>query len=283
MASFSWKDLSGRQAGGDSYRFGDITRIVVNATKGGIQKLRINFRSMLEPSHPDDSQSDQPSQPKILFRTFDDLLAHTPVSAMDRPHSLEMKRIWLSFFNACFACGVRSIQTGMLSAEDVEDCEPFLFLGLPALAASECCIRSVGRTGLVLSDNTLAKTTELSGDVEVAICAQMMELVSAFEAAQAASDTTRPLIDTAELQVLRIKVLHASGDAMICGNPQSDVLLNQLCGKAVSIATQASQLVFFRGAFMLVIEALKEHSRLKATDVVCSSGLSAEGSAEGSA
>ena len=277
MASLSWKERSGRKGGTDSYKFGDLTRIVVNATIGGYQKLQFKFQSMLEPQ----SQSEQLPRQKLLFGTFDDLLAHSPVPVTDRPHSLEMQRIWLSFFNACFACGVRSIQTGILSSEDVEDCEPYLFLGLPALAASECCIRSVGRTGLVLSDNSLAKASELSGDVEVSICAQMMELVSAFEAAQAATGTTGPLIDAAELQVLRVKVLHASGDAMICGNPQSDVLLNQLCGKAVSIATQASQLVFFRGAFMLVIEALREHSLRQATEskVVNTSGRSAEGSA----
>ena len=49
-----------------------------------------------------------------------------------------------------------------LAKPQVEDNEAFLFLGLPALASLECCLRSVGRGGLMLADGSTLRPNEVN-------------------------------------------------------------------------------------------------------------------------
>jgi hypothetical protein len=56
---------------------------------------------------------------------------------------------------------------------------------------------------------------------------------------------------------LRLKVLHASGDAARCDDSEEEVIANQVCSMAVNIATNVSQFLFFQKAFMVVLEQLE--------------------------
>lgn len=115
---------------------------------------------------------------------------------------------------------------------------------------------------MVLTPNQVpAKDSEAA-----ALLHQMFELTASLEAATGGSGVSGGgggggggrLLGEADLAVLREKAVRASGDGAACADLGAERVANQLCGRAVGIATQISQLDFFRGAFMLVIEDLRQ-------------------------
>ena len=88
---------------------------------------------------------------------------------------------------------------------------------------------------------------------------KMFQLIATLEEAQGGGGGAQ--LDEESLAVLRDKTLHASGDhSTVADDPSVDRLANRICGSAVSIATEISQLGFFRGAFMLVIDGIAKQA-----------------------
>merc|ERR1711924_165604 len=80
--------------------------------------------------------------------------------------------VWHMFFTQARACGVKAVEQGVISVADVEEQEPYLFLGLPGLTLLELALRSLDAEtdtlvlacGAVLSRRSLpegAGSTEL--------------------------------------------------------------------------------------------------------------------------
>ena len=53
-----------------------------------------------------------------------------------------MDAIWVSFFNATFEVGEGAMAKGLITTDDCLECEPFLFIGLPASTVLEAVLRS---------------------------------------------------------------------------------------------------------------------------------------------
>ena len=241
----SWKEASNRRNGPESYRFGDITRSL-------FYKARTKLLSFLD---------DNGRQTRhVLFQNFSEIIPSDATSRDMRPVE---KKLWLNLFNACYACGMRALSTGLLNLRDVEDQESWLFLGMPALAILECCLRSAARQRdghLLLADGTSLRHGDIRASVvddgdSAAALGEMLELIVQIRSASAGAE---PRLSEESLNVLRVKILHASGDASRAADNETEVLLNQLCGKAIGIATQVSSLPFFRFAFLTVLEAIEE-------------------------
>jgi len=219
MSNLTWKESAGRSYGKDGYLFGDMMRTLFN-------KLTV-ARAQFSEDRPVTEGRLQP--PPGLFSSFDALKSLSGVTESPHdtgaPSTLE-NRVWLSLFNACHACGAHALCTGVLERDEVKDCEAFLFLGLPALAALECCLRSVGKQGLVLADGTVLGRGQVDASTEAGrLLDQMLGLIAMLEAATAGS---APELDAASLDVLRSKAVHASGEHAACADPAADRLANQV-------------------------------------------------------
>lgn len=252
--SSSWKDSSGRKNGPEGYRFGDFTRSV-------LRKAVAPLRSMLAAENDDSGggrkNTSGPAAPPPLFRSFDEILERSGAAirvGIGAEEALEQK-VWLALFNACFACGVGALRGGILTLDDVEDREGYVYLGLPALATLEAGLRSVGRQGLVLSDGTVVRRDQLRARSEAAtLLDEMFGLIERLELAQSPGQgvqldeqglallrakVVRPFSDECHFRfaskcVCRIlynhwpQVIHASGDFRTCPDPSVEVLANQV-------------------------------------------------------
>mmetsp|Transcript_43222 Transcript_43222/g.97687 ORF Transcript_43222/g.97687 Transcript_43222/m.97687 type:complete len:203 (+) Transcript_43222:481-1089(+) len=63
---------------------------------------------------------------------------------------MAMDAIWNSFFCACALALNEAVEAGWVAREDVEDSEPYLFLGVPGLVLFNALERSLGSEGVIL-------------------------------------------------------------------------------------------------------------------------------------
>lgn len=248
----TWKGRSGRRRGAEGYQFGDLTRSII---VGGNSVLSFC------PNASHGTSIEEQITTKPLFRSFQEISGanHNHINKMEQ-------KVWLSLFNACYACGSSAIELNLLEHDDVADQEAFVFIGIPALAVLECCLRSIGQGGkLILFDGSSLdpKIASEVGEGEAKAAFEgMIRLRGDLELA-----LTQGPIAQESLQTLRMKVLHASGAEITAADEGVEKILNGLCGSAVGISTRITQLPFFQSAFMIVLQAITEEEHFQNSNV----------------
>ncbi|CAE7349280.1 unnamed protein product [Symbiodinium sp. CCMP2456] len=86
----------------------------------------------------------------------------TSVSSLTWRHlvgEFSMKDVWDACLKRAVALGVELHAAGRISTDDLEGMEPFLFLGLPAVAVVQLVRRSADKSGLVFDEDRMTVTS----------------------------------------------------------------------------------------------------------------------------
>ena len=255
-ADRGWKEAAGRKGGKMGYQFGDFTRVAVSNLFGDKHKTGRGDGMGVMPT------------PEPLFRSTAELelAVHGAPSVLDG--------VWLGFFNSTYAVGRLALGAGELSVDAIEDSEPSVLVGLPALAALECAIRSavaaeddrlvtfdgkqVGRTALVAGQGVdRMRGVERAADT-LALFDTMIDL---------AQRVGRCRLSASGLAALRARALAVSGsDTRVAEalEPAEDAEINGLVALSQSVATRLSQMALYKRAFGKVLEALGNERRHEA-------------------
>ncbi len=188
--------------------------------------------------------------------------------------------VWNSFFNQSFTLGADALAKGIISKEEIEDQDPFLFLGLPAAVMYAGLERSVelGAKGIVLAKG-LEVTEENrpfgnASNIFWGPCMRIKELIKAANLEKNEKGFIRKALlrqhnedqDLATIDESRLKVL------------------NEIIGSTNSMAIRMSRLMKFSSRFREVLSMLteantgagKDDEEVAGTDGSLSVGLSVE-------
>lgn len=252
-----WKDAAGRKSGKEGYAFGDLTRVAVSNLFGDKHRAKGATESMgVMP------------MPVPLFQTRSEL-GHLV------GHASLLDGLWLGFFNATYAVGRLALFSGELSVDAIEDSEPAVLIGLPALASLECAIRSavaakdgnligfdgkeVGRAAL----RTGAAVDHARGQGQAAT-----DALALFDSMiQLATSVGESRLSAGGLASLRARTLAVSGTDTRAGgalDPAEDAEVNGLVALSQSVATRLSQMPLYKSAFGKVLQALGDETRHEA-------------------
>lgn len=265
--SSSWRESAGRNAGPDSYIFGDISRSALRTFSTGIDWKSASGRSAGSSEY---KFGDITRSGWQRFSTCVDWRAHSGRTGGEREYQFgdimrsivsavktcasqeretfdgDISEVWMLFFIQCEECGSGALAKGLISDDDVASQEPYLFLGLPGLCMLECILRSSGPnispTALLLTDGREI----LASDVPTEDGAP--ELFAAMLYAKRVISEAN--LDQGRLKRLKRAVLRAEGDEA------GDAELARIASIFQRIATDISQLSFFRRNFLNVLEAL---------------------------
>lgn len=235
MDGIDWKAASGREVGSEGYVFGDITRAGCHTFSTGLNWQSASGRT----SGPSTYQFGDVTR---------SLVSLVWSCARDNSEKFDggINEVWTSFFLQCEECGKAALASGLISFEDVAAQEPYLFLGLPGLCILECVLRSLppkaSPNALVLADGR-----EISPD-SVPVGDGAPELFAALLHAKHA--VVEAKLDGDRVNRLRIAVLRAEGDE------GGEVEVSRLASVFQQIATDISQLPFYRMQFLSVLEEL---------------------------
>lgn len=248
-----WKEAAGRAGGKDSYKFGDMTRLAVSNLFGDKHKRK----------GADADMGVMPT-PTRLFQSTADL----ELTASGAPASV-LDGVWLGFFNSTYAVGRLALLAGELSVDAIEDADPSVLIGLPALAALECAIRSATAASdgkLVAFDGTRVGRNALVAGATV----DRVRGVGRASDTLALFDTMVELaqrvgvcrLSAAGLASLRARTLAVSGtDTRVALEPTEDAEVNGLVALSQSVATRLSQTLLYKRAFEKVLRALSDEQR----------------------
>jgi len=216
-----------------------------------------------------ESQNEKQVKNKFLFVSFNDMMQQISMDGGYTgdtvwPQSPLAQSIWVSFINASYEVSKEAQRQNILDREDLVSSEPYLFLGIPALTALECSLRSLHQDGMVLlQSSSSSMTNEYKDNINVPIpwetnlidtlSKDEKNLFNKLKYITKLLENRISELSSENIQNLRIKVVHASGDAAKCNCERQDVLANQICSLVIDIATDVSQLYFFQKAFMLVM------------------------------
>ena len=249
-----WKEAAGRTSGSDGYKFGDLSRVAVSNLFGDKHK---------DKGAGGAGMGTMP-KPNPLFSSTAQLFdANTSRSLLDG--------VWLGFFNSSYAVGRLALGAGELTVDAIEDSEPSVLIGLPALALMECAIRSAlsAKDGqlVTFSGKKVARTTLLRGaaidhvrGVQDQAAAALSLFDTMLELAKKVGDCR---LSAAGLATLRARALAVSGTDVRVGGlePAEDAEVNGLVALSQSVATRVSQLPMYKHAFNMVLQALSDEKR----------------------
>jgi len=152
------------------------------------------------------------------------------------------------FFAQTCVCGVKSIEEEIISKDDIEAQEPYIFLGLPGLTLLELAIRSLNA-----EDGSMVLA---SGQILTRQC--LPDGAGNAELFQAIVHATRALRKAAlsEVQLTRLRhaVVRCEGTECDSEDPQ----INRFAGMFQEMATDISQLDFFHKHFQEVLDGICE-------------------------
>ena len=165
---------------------------------------------------------------------------------------LGVTTVWNSFFNQCYTLGCEARQTGLITKEECEDQEPFLFLGLPALVIYAGLERSVelDSEGIVLAKGVeITEENRPSGTVSNLVWRPSMHVKGLIKAAK---------MDEADKQFVRRSLLRQHNDDPDGATlPQGRiVVLNEIISGLNSLAINVSRLMKFSTRFREVLVLL---------------------------
>lgn len=213
--NLDWKDTSGRRTGTSSYEFGDLSRSFA--------------RSVTSCVSPSGNQS------------------------RGKEFQGDIGDAWRMFFDQAYACGQAAVAEGTIAVADIEEAEPYLFIGLPGLTLLELVVRSIpAQEGtLVLASGAVLSRDRLpEGQGSAELFAAVTHAVQELKAAA---------FNEADLIRLRRAVLRAEGD-VISSHSSHDTTSSRNINTAASLfqnmAIDISQLPFFRAHFLEVLERI---------------------------
>jgi hypothetical protein len=168
-------------------------------------------------------------------------------------HSPTSTTMWDSFFNRAYEIGEACLASGMITAEDVEDQEAYLYLGLPALTLFDGVMRSLPLPGeeMVMEDGSLITHSTCPSEF-MGMYEALLELKVAV---------LKEKLSDAELTALQMHILHT-------GHEGSDVnplqgfstervtVMNRITAGVHSVATAVSQKPFFKTCFNSLLTLL---------------------------
>jgi hypothetical protein len=159
----------------------------------------------------------------------------------------DSKKAWRMFFAQAELCGLKAVAQGVTSVADFEEQAPYLFLGLPGLTLLEMALQSVDapKGTLALASGATINIKELSksGDnkelFQGLLCAAKELKVADF--------------NNDDLDRLRRAVLLVEGDEPCGADADRSAQINQAASIFQTMATDISQLQFFRAHFLEVL------------------------------
>lgn len=241
--SGSWKETSGRGSGSDGYQFGDVSRTLIRRASGVAGSV---------------------------VSTAGAVLTNVGAAAGRRTEACRGARqdsfdgdigdVWRMFFAQTCVFGVKSIEQEIISKDDVEAQEPYIFLGLPGLTLLELAIRSLNAEdgSMVLASGQILTRQCLpdgAGNAEL-----FQAIVHATRALRKAS------LSEVQLTRLRHAVVRCEGTKCDSQDPQinrdsQDPQINRLAGMFQEMATDISQLDFFHKHFQEVLDGICEKQK----------------------
>lgn len=240
-----WKEASGRDDGSDGYAFGDITRTVGRSLRSRLAS--VDWRGASGRDEGDASYHFGDIS-RCVARNFTTQFSEGCNADKQKDFHGDIGDAWRMFFAQARACGIEALRNGTISAADVEEQEPYLFLGLPGLAVLELVIRSIDAqegTLVLASGAVLSRQTLPEGQGSRELFGVVMHAVRELRTAGFCK---------AQLSRLRHAVLRIEGDtAMEDGTPEA-ARINCAASVFQRIATDVSQLPFFRAHFLEVLE-----------------------------
>lgn len=244
MLSGSWRQASGRTHGSDSYQFGDLTRSVFRTVSS------INWREASGRNEGDASyQFGDISRSVLRIVPYPDL-AQSQCMAGQKKFEGDISDAWKMFFAQAQACGLKALAAGDISRADIEEQAPFLFLGLPGLTFLEVALRSLNaREGTLelASGATLSRKELPDGQGSKELFQALMFAIKELKAAS---------FDNEELVCLRSAVLCLEGNQPCSDDLERGSKINKAASMFQSMATDVSQLPFFRAHFLDVLAAI---------------------------
>jgi hypothetical protein len=110
-----------------------------------------------EPARVEEGTDGRRKKIRVIFASYSALNDGHPcnqvVTAAELATTMPVditERIWLSFYNSVYQVGRGSLAANLISGSEIIDEEAYLFLGLPALTALECVLRSISCEGFHL-------------------------------------------------------------------------------------------------------------------------------------
>ena len=192
--------------------------------------------------------------------------------------SIPERELWGVFFGQVYEAGVWALQAGLLSPDEVQEQEAFLFIGLPAVSLCNAVLRSVGageKDTLVLVDGRR---------IAQAVCPPSFEAMLGALLATCETLHGLPPLSPLEMDWLRAFLLVAGSDRVIPGvclncalvafthcfltvcageeglPEERKSLLRGAFSQLVGVSTSVTQLDFFKSNFLSVLEHLESWS-----------------------
>jgi hypothetical protein len=82
----------------------------------------------------------------------------------DEIKKITMVEVWNNFFKMCVTFGVDAVNKGLVTSDDIECADPFIFIGLPSLVTLRALNRSYGSSGITMSDGITVDDTNRPKD-----------------------------------------------------------------------------------------------------------------------
>lgn len=139
-------------------------------------------------------------------------------------------------------------QDGYFTAEDVHSLEPFLFIGLPAVAVVRLALRSLGKEGLDFEELTMTQQTRPHNAFADSIWHSAMRAKSAAAQAGAISDQ--------EAKYLTVMALQRPEAVEIDLDESRKQQLCSIVAAAVDLSITASRSRNFKHSIQKVIEGI---------------------------
>eukprot|EP00658_Telonema_sp_P-2_P030351 TRINITY_DN22932_c0_g1_i2.p1 TRINITY_DN22932_c0_g1~~TRINITY_DN22932_c0_g1_i2.p1 ORF type:complete len:280 (-),score=59.51 TRINITY_DN22932_c0_g1_i2:251-1090(-) len=231
--------------GKEEYVFGDVTRTIVR--KSGRQLEDVFLRHRMNAIAADNSNDTTVIQYAQVH--------HTGAAAPEEAADISMDDLWGSFFSQSELVCLEALRDGLLSPDAVHELDPFLFIGLPGLTLLEAVLRSRGNVGLEMSTGLVVTASNVPAEV-----AGLYRALDTCKLAMEPFDLTQH-----DCEFLRYAVLFAETDGLGVEPTRPDderkvALRSQIVATVRSVATQVTQLSFYKANFLDVLESATERS-----------------------
>lgn len=173
---------------------------------------------------------------------------NVPVSNQ-APKSVDMERVWTSFFNRCYEMGDHVLHIGMLSRDEVEEEAPFLYLGLPGITLLECVLRSLKVEGMQLAVGDVVTTANCPPEY--------LGLLQAGEKLKSMW-LERPLSKSEKYTLQCVTLFAGSKDLPPIENAELQTQINRMAAILQSLSIQISQLPFYKKQFNSILSLLSQ-------------------------
>lgn len=248
-------------AGAGDYRFGDVSRSIaggVTQTAAGTGTFLAGFfaaQEVQDARRGGGGPAAGGAEPEPEQEPEQELGADTAAN---------IELIWTCFFGQCYEDALAALRAGELQPEDVLDREVFFFIGLPARTLLGTCFRSLddARTRIICPPAgcfTLASGLRVWQQNVPPALAPLFGALQQIKTQLADANLTPE-----ERSLLQFETLFGGTDRVhpaarsagaAAGAPRAD-LCHRLAGALGALATQVTQLAFYKANFSAILERL---------------------------